>query len=87
MKTIHKFELTVTNSQKIAVPETAEILSAQVQNGTICLWVRVDTDDAHHFRELRIYGTGHEIGCGNLKFIDTVQLSSGSLIFHVFEVL
>ena len=88
MNTIYKYELEVTDKQEISLPPKASILSAQVQGGRICLWVGLETDDLHlaEPRDIRIHGTGHPIA-ESLRFIDTVQLSGGSLVFHVFEVL
>ena len=90
MTTIYKYELEVTDSQEISLPPSASILSAQVQQGKVCLWVRLYPAELYlaDAREIRIYGTGHPIEPTlNLRFIDTVQLANGSLVFHVFEVL
>ena len=87
MNTIYKYELEVTDRQAVLLPPNASILSAQVQGGRVCLWVGLETDDLHlaEPRDIRIHGTGHPIA-ESLRFIDTVQLSGGSLVFHVFEV-
>lgn len=42
MKTIYKYPLDVTDRQVIAMPEDAEILTVQVQNGKPMLWAVVD---------------------------------------------
>jgi len=56
MNSIWKYPLQVTDAQTIDVPEGSEALSVQVQNGTPCLWARVDPAAAkdspkdHHAR-------------------------------------
>jgi len=87
MATVFKYELEVTDRQAVLLPPNAVILSAQVQHGKVCLWVNLESDELHLSgpRDIRIYGTGHPIA-ESLRFIDTVQLSGGSLVFHVFEV-
>ena len=87
MATVFKYELEVTDRQAVLLPPNASILSAQVQSGRICLWVGLEIDELHlsEPRDIRIHGTGHPIA-ESLRFIDTVQLANGSLIFHVFEV-
>ena len=87
MKVIHKYHLSAVGYQSIAMPKGAKVLSAQVQNGEIFVWAEVDTDEDNELRDFKLIGTGHEIISSNLRFIDTVQLSSGQLILHVHEVL
>ncbi len=88
MTTVFKYELEVTDRQEIPLPPRATILSAQVQQGKVCLWAEVDYDELYlaEPRHIRIHGTGHPV-TESLRFIDTVQLSGGKLVFHVFEVL
>ena len=87
MTTVFKYALEITDRQEIPLPPRATILSAQVQRGKICLWVSIDPDELNlaEPRHIRIHGTGHLI-TESLRFIDTVQLSGGKLVFHVFEV-
>lgn len=86
MITIYKYELQTTDIQTLPLPKGATILSAQVQRGTICLWVKMDTNEGTLVTHIiRVHGTGHPIGSGLLRFIDTVQLHDGALIFHIFE--
>lgn len=88
-KTIYKYPLEVTDTQQIPIPDTAEILSCQIQDGKPCLWVLLDISHAiTDTRTIKIYGTGNPYDTSlSQRFIDTFQLYSGSLIFHVFEVL
>lgn len=89
-KTIWKFPLEITDIQKVNMPDKAEILTVQMQNGIPCLWALVDPDEAlFDEREIEIFGTGNHIVYDNNivwhKYISTIQLNGGSLIFHVFE--
>lgn len=84
MITIYKYELEVANEQNINVTEGFEILSVQFQNGKLCLWVRLDTNNFDVRRQISIRGTGQN--CEGLgAFIGTVQTCDGGLVLHVFE--
>ena len=88
MKTIYKYILTAKGSQKIPMPMNAEILSIQNQNEQICIWAIVDPKEEKELRHFEIFGTGHPLNYktgGEATFIGTVQMSSGSLVLHVFE--
>ena len=87
MKTIWKFELTTTDEQVVTMPAGADILSAQVQHGTICLWALVDdSQSTSEQRRINIYGTGHAVGHAIGRFVGTVMLDDGNIVLHVFEV-
>ena len=88
MKTIYKFKLQTTDEQQILMPEGAEILTVQLQDGEPQLWALVDTDQPKTKRYIEIFGTGNPItGIGPRKYIATYQLRGGALVFHVFEYL
>lgn len=84
MKTVWKFQLRWTDQISVQMPESAKILSAQIQNGEICLWALVFPENTTESRRFRISGTGHPI-TEKVEFIDTVQVDG--LVFHVFEVI
>ena len=87
MKTIHKFSLEVTDTQQINIPKDAEILSAQLQIGDLCVWVKLDSSAPTRPCTIKIHGTGHQVDPDlDLRFIDTVQLAGRVLVFHVFYV-
>jgi hypothetical protein len=68
----------------VMMPEGAEPLCVQVQNGDPCMWARVTVGNpptTHHFR---IAGTGQDLGSNVGKHIGSVQLYGGALVFHVF---
>lgn len=84
--TIWKYPLAITTEQWVQIPRGAEILSAQLQHGTLCVWTRVDVNAEKVNRVIWVHGTGHEIeATKEPKFIDTFQMDGGSLIFHVFD--
>lgn len=84
MKTIWKFNLQITDFQSIEMPAKAEILSAQIQAGTICVWAMVDPSAKPQKRNFVIFGTGREIENEfELDFIDSIQM--GIFVWHLFE--
>lgn len=71
------------------MPEGAEILSAQMQGSTLCLWalVTVNTATPRTERKIEIIGTGNSMDSANRRFISTAQMLGGSLVWHIFERL
>lgn len=85
MKTIYKFPIAITDDQAVLMPASADILSAQFQGDTLCLWALLDTTEKKTARLIYIFGTGHPVPRRtDLRFIDTVQ--AGRLVWHVFEL-
>lgn len=88
METVWKYPIPVQDEVVLSVPEGAHPLSVQVQNGELCVWMFVSSDRPLVKRVLRVAGTGHalssEVRPG--KFIGTVQLAAGMLVFHVFDL-
>lgn len=88
MKAIFKYELEVTDQQSIEMPQGAVILSAQVQKCKICIWALVDSGALYERRVFRVIGTGDEIEDGVFhRFIGTVQMLDGRLVWHIFEIV
>jgi len=87
METIHKYPLEVTDTQFIELPLGAEILTVQTQDDQLYLWAMVNTwpDILKKHRCIEIIGTGNPVPTGNLRYISTIQMMGGGLIFHVFE--
>lgn len=64
------------------------ILSAASQGESICVWAEVDLTTTEKTEEhFDVFGTGHDVPPGNRKFIGTVFLIGGQLVFHVYHVL
>lgn len=91
MDTIHKYSLQMLDRQEIALPKGTTVLSVGTpqanETSAIMLWARVDTMQPKEKRVFAIIGTGHRMPTGQLRFIGTVFMARGTLVFHVFEVL
>jgi hypothetical protein len=84
MKTIYKYPLDVLGYVRLMLPVGAKILTAQVQNNRICLWVEVETENDLDMRRLWILGTGMKFPLDvDLRYIATVQ--QGMFVWHVHE--
>lgn len=84
MKAIWKYKIEITDKQTIEIPEGYEILTVQKQRDDVCLWAIVEKEKDCVPVEIYIYGTGHNIPDGHGKYIGTIQLHGGSLVFHTF---
>lgn len=86
MKAVYKYELS-PGENVLVMPVGAEVLTVQLQRDRACLWAVVDTNEtATEKRGFIIAGTGHQLPDDPLRYISTIQLYGGSLVFHVFEV-
>lgn len=75
-----------SNESDILMPYGAEILKVWTQENDVCIWAKVDTSAKKESRKFFVFGTGHDIPSNlNLKFIGTVFIDDGYLVFHVFE--
>jgi len=80
----------MNNESLLEIPKGAEILCADTQENTLCLWALVDPEAETEIRTFQIFGTGHPIDCDmgiERNYIGTAQKMGGSLIWHVFERL
>lgn len=80
--TIYKYNLKITDSQILVMPQKAKILSVQDQNGALCLWAIVDTYNETRPYVIEIYGTGHPFPYETRIHISTVQMNG--LVWHIF---
>lgn len=85
MHTIHKYQLAITDKQLVDIPRGGKVLSAQIQRDTLCIWALVDDAAPVEPRTFYVHGTGHKLLDPTARFIGTVQMRGGALIFHVFE--
>ena len=86
--TIHKYPLKAIDKQVVIMPLNSQILTVQMQRDQMYMWAMVtesNTDKEGHLIE--IIPTGVTLN-DNVKrrYICTVQMCGGSLIWHVFEV-
>ena len=84
MRTVYKFPLVMTDRQTVQMPMDAEILTAQMQGEQCCLWALCDPQNVRRSRTILIHGTGHPVG-DIARYIGSVQMVGGALVFHVFE--
>lgn len=84
---IFKYPLEILDERYVLMPDGAEIISAQVQHGTLCLWAIVEDGRQKSRRLIEIFGTGHAIPNADRRFIGTVQMAGVALVWHVFEKL
>jgi len=88
MKTIYKYSIGATRTQRIEMPTDAKVLSVQCQAGEPYIWVMVETDLPSKPRAFMLVGTGHfcsDLG-GNARYIGTFQIQAGALVFHLFDL-
>lgn len=88
MKSVWKFDIAWSDgATSVSMPFGAKILSAQIQQDILRVWALCNVDEVMHGpRNFRIFGTGHSIPDNlKLRFLSTVQLCGGGLVFHVFE--
>jgi hypothetical protein len=85
MKTIFKYELGLHATQTIKVPYTGFTpRCVQIQNGVICLWAEVDTEDPIRDLTINILGTGQEAHFDMAKemYVGTVQING--FVWHIY---
>lgn len=84
MNVIYKYPLEITEQQIFILPKDSDILDVQFQDGDLCLWALVNTDNDTEQRVIRIFGTGWPIDMyGSPRHISTVQ--KDGLVWHIFE--
>lgn len=84
---IWKFTLPVTDHPVVSMPKGAKVLSAGMQGGDLQIWALVDPEASKELRKFRVAGTGLplEDEIASQRFIGTVQMMGGALIWHIFE--
>ena len=87
MKSTWKYILKVKTTQEIEIPLDAKVLHAGEQHGEICIWCEVNPDHFTETRTFQVYGTGHSMPPANRKFINTVLMSGGYYVYHVYELI
>lgn len=82
MNVIYKYVLRLIDTQKVAIPSKALVLSVQEQRGEICLWALVETEDPKVVWTVDIYGTGTPIEKDG-TYLGTVQMET--FVWHIFK--
>ena len=79
---IYEYQLALAESQYVAMPEGAEVLSIGLQNGIITIWVKVEPQNPSIAYAFYIAGTGGEVP-NNTEFIGTVM--QDRFVWYVFQ--
>ena len=84
---IYKYPLEKIGELVIAMPDSAQILTCQMQGNELCLWALVHELNRPEDRTLEVVPTGHTMPFfeGQREYIGTVQMAGGALVYHVFE--
>lgn len=87
-KRIFKYTIEREAFPQIEMPQGAEILCVQTQNGTPCIWALVEPNAPVIKRSFEILATGQIVNeTVSRKYIGTFQLDGGRLVFHCFEMM
>lgn len=86
-KAVYKYDIPSFKASEIQMPEGAQILSLQVQDGRPRIWALVNPEARPKAREFMVVGTGHEIERENIRHIGTWQQMDGALVWHLFEII
>ena len=88
MEYIYKYQLQITDIQKVEIPMNNKPLCVREQNGTLVLYALVNPEKEILNYEFEVFGTGHPIKSKTAvrEYIDTVQMSNG-LVWHIFKRL
>lgn len=83
---IFKYPVEIDDVIHLKLPRHAQPLSVQMQAGQPQLWALVDPDQPAELFLIHCYGTGHPANDlpTDSKFLGTVQLAGGALVFHLF---
>lgn len=84
-KTIWKFPILVHDEQDIVMPQGADILWVDNQQGQPCIWAQVDPDAPRAPKRIRIFGTGDPMPDELGDYVGTFMMKDGALVFHLYE--
>lgn len=79
MRSVWKYPL---GTRTMAMPQGAEILCIQMQDGCAVAWALVDTEAPLASRTFGVFGTGHEVP-PDYTYVGTWQ--QGPFVWHLFE--
>lgn len=88
MKTIWKFPFEIVSPFQVLMPLGAEVLTAQDQAGTGCLWALVESENKLEPRYFEIFGTGQPVhGDTNVERRHIATFQQPPFVWHLFERL
>lgn len=81
-KTVYKYPFDVSDDVVVKMPDDAEILKVDHQDGQPTIWALVDTESPAVMRRFIVRGTGHPVPDG----VEHVgSFFHGPFIWHLFE--
>lgn len=84
MKRIYKYPIPVTDESTLELPEDAEILTFQAQDGKPYIWALVDPTRQLEIVSFRLFGTGHPVeNADTLEYVGTIQIEP--FVWHLFK--
>jgi hypothetical protein len=85
MRQIWKFPISVVRqNQLIAMPAVSEVIDAQIQNGTLCLWAIVDTTSPAGNVRVDVIGTGWDVPDDVSASDHVATVQDIGFVWHVF---
>lgn len=84
MRAIFKYELKITDEQKVLMPCSAILLHVAYQGDKLYVWAKVNTDYLLEERPIHIHGTGNPIAKNPGNYVGTVHSLDG-FVWHIFE--
>lgn len=85
MKRIFKYPVPVDDSFSLELPIGSHILCVQMQKSEPVMWIECNPDAIKTVRYFYLFGTGMEVSEKAVRYIGTIQMLAGGLIFHLFE--
>jgi len=82
--TVWKFQIPISDTPQIEMPQGAQILHAAMQYNQPCIWARVDPTAPIETRYFNLRGTGHPNADG--EHIGSMLTDNGQLVLHLFEL-
>jgi hypothetical protein len=87
VREVWKYEVGTFGLFSVDMPEGAQILAVQEQDGAGHIWALVDPNAPRVFRDFLLVGTGCAIDDSfRVEHVGTFQQVNGALVWHVFEV-
>lgn len=87
MQKVYKYNIPIQDEVELELPSCSRILTVDKQSSLLCAWVLVNPNNVtKELHKLRIAGTGHPIeNDENWRYINTIFMAGGALVFHIFE--
>lgn len=82
---VWKWDLAVTDIQKLEMPVMAKLLCVQIQYGTPRLWALINPDALTEERTIVTLGTGLRFDSHPGEYVGTYQINNGLWVFHIFD--